>query len=163
MTEKTARIAVLAVLSALISGCATPPPLDTSSVPTEMPSASVAPQPRTTGIEQAYLEKAQLLMRERRWADALVQWELLALLNPSAGNYRDEIGKLRKRIRDIAADLLNAAEKARRQGNLEQATLGYLRVLNVDRDNVAAEQALRQIDKERVRRLYLNRPPRMAM
>ena len=69
----------------------------------------------------------------------------------------------RKRIRDTTASLSSAAEQARRQGNLDQATLLYLRVLNVDRDNAAAAQALRDIDAERTRRSYLNRPPRGAM
>lgn len=160
MIRKASR---MAALGALLAGCATPPTPDAPPAPVRAPSATTMQQPHMAAIEQAYLEKAQTCMRERRWADALVQWELLALLNPSAQNYRDEIEALRKHIRSTAAELLNAAEMARRRGNLNQATLEYLRVLNVDRGNIAAAQALREMEKERARRQYLNRAPRMAM
>jgi outer membrane protein assembly factor BamD (BamD/ComL family) len=155
---------IAAVGAALLAGCVTPPAADVSLAPAEAaPPAPSVRQPHTAAIEQAHLEKAQSHMRERRWADALVQWQILALLNPSAQNYRDEIATLRTRIRSIASGLLNAADNARRRGNLSQATLDYLRVLNVDRDNTAAAQALREIEKEQVRRQYLNRAPRVVM
>jgi len=99
-------------------------------------------------------------MRERNWADALVQWELLALLKPDSRDYRNALAETRSRIRESAGGFARAAEQAHKQGNLDQATLLYLRVLNVDRDNAAAAQALRDIDAERTRRAYLNRPPR---
>jgi hypothetical protein len=102
-------------------------------------------------------------VRERNWADALAQWELLALLKPNAQEYRDALADTRKRIRDAADGLSRAAEQARRQGNLDQATLLYLRLLNIERDNAAAAQALRDIDAERTQRTYINRPPRMVM
>jgi hypothetical protein len=155
---------IAALGAALLAGCVTPPAADVPLAPAEAaPPAPSVRQPHTAAIEQAHLEKAQSHMRERRWADALVQWQILALLNPSAQNYRDEIEALRTRIRSIASGLLNAADNARRRGNLSQATLDYLRVLNVDRDNTAAAQALREIEKEQVRRQYLNRAPRVVM
>ena len=133
--------------------------MDTSA-PAVAPSSASSP---AAALAERHLERAQAYARERNWADALVHWELLALLNPDAKEYRDSIVEMRKRIRDATASLTSAAEQARRQGNLDQATLLYLRVLNVDRDNVAAAQALRDIDAERTRRSYLNRPPRGAM
>lgn len=150
--------------AALLAGCVTPPASHAPPAPAEAaPPASSTPQSHAAAIEQAHLEKAQAYMRERRWADALVQWQILALLNPSAQNYRDEIEALRKRIRSMASELLNAAENTRRRGNLNQAILEYLRVLNVDRDNAVAAQALRDIEKEQTRRQFLNRPPRVVM
>lgn len=155
---------IAALGAVLLAGCVTPPPADAPLAPAEATSpASHARQPHAAAIEQVHFEKAQAYMRERRWADALVQWQILALLNPSAQNYRDEIETLRTRIRSIASELLNAADNARRRGNLSQATLEYLRVLNVDRDNAVAAQALRDIEKEQVRRQYLNRAPRVVM
>jgi hypothetical protein len=55
------------------------------------------------------------------------------------------------------------ADKARRNGNLDRATIEYLRVLSVDRNNARAAQGLRDIERERTRRNYLNRPPRTVM
>lgn len=155
---------IAALGAALLAGCVTPPAADAPLAPVEATSpASHARQPHAAAIEQAHLEKAQTYMRERRWADALVQWQILALLNPSAQKYHDEIETLRIRIRSIASELLNAADSARQRGNLSQATLEYLRVLNVDRGNTVAAQALRDIEKEQVRRQYLNRAPRVVM
>lgn len=162
MIRNASCIAALGAM--LLAGCVTPPAADAPLAPVEATSPAFhARQPHAAAIEQVHLEKVQTYMRERRWADALVQWQILALLNPSAQNYRDEIETLRTRIRSIASELLNAADNARRRGNLSQATLEYLRVLNVDRDNAVAAQALRDIEKEQVRRHYLNRAPRVVM
>lgn len=155
---------IAALGAALLAGCVTPPAADAPLAPVEgAPPAFTSGQAHVAAIEQTHLDKARAYMRERRWADALVQWQILALLNPSAQNYRDEIAALRTRIRGIASGLLNAADNSRRRGNLSKATLEYLRVLNVDRDNTAAAQALREIEKEQVRRQYLNRAPRLVM
>lgn len=155
---------IAAVGAALLAGCVTPPAADTPLAPVAAaPSAFTSRQAHVAAIEQTHLDKARAYMRERRWADALVQWQILALLNPSAQNYPEEIEALRTRIRSMASELLNAADNARRRGNLNQATLEYLRVLNVDRDNAIAAQALRDIEKEQVRRHYLNRAPRLVM
>ncbi len=149
---------------ALAAGCAAPP----ASGPAPRAAASATPAPTvspssTEALEARHRERAQFYMRERNWADALVQWELLALLAPDAQEYRDGIAETRQRIRAAALPLARAAEQARQQGNLDQAALLYLRVLNVDRENAAAARALRDIDVERNRRSYINRPPRVVM
>lgn len=157
------RVGLLAVCTAVawgLSGCVTPPAGDpaTRSATTPEPAQS-APFP-IDALEERHYQRAQTYARERNWADALVQWELLALLKPDSQKYRDAIAETRTRIRENADRHARAAEQARRQGNLDQATLMYLRVLNVDRENMIAAQALRDIEAERTRRAYLNRPPR---
>jgi hypothetical protein len=102
-------------------------------------------------------------MRERRWADALLQWELLVLLRPETAEYRERAESTRLRIRETAEKALAQAEQARRTGNLDRAVLEYLKVLNVDRNNERAAQGLRDIERERTRRNYMNRPPRIVM
>jgi len=156
-----ARAIVLAAICATcvtLSGCVTPPATDTPATPA--PIAVPAQTAPTEALEARHHELAQMFMRERNWADALVQWELLALLKPDSREYRNALTETRSRIRESADGFARAAERAHKQGNLDQATLLYLRVLNVDRDNAAAAQALRDIDAERTRRAYLNRPPR---
>lgn len=150
------------VTCAMVSGCVTPPASDPPPISAPAPAPAQAPLP-ADALEARHRELARAYARERNWADTLVQWELLALLKPDSQEYREGVTETRKRIRDAAAGLMRAAEQARQQGNLDQATLLYLRVLNVDRDNAVAAQALRDIDAERTRRLYLNRPPRMVM
>lgn len=154
----TPRALFLAAACVIAAGCVTPPP----SGPAPAPTPAQAPSP-ADALEARHHERAQVYARERNWADALVQWELLSLLKPNVQEYRDAVAETRKRIRDAGASLTSAAEQARRQGNLDQAALLYLRVLNVDRENAAAAQALREIEAERTRRSFINRPPRVVM
>jgi hypothetical protein len=151
-------VSAMAVALGFLAGCATPSPV---------PAPEAAPTvetPRLAGdAERALRERADSDMRARRWADALVQWELLALLKPDAQEYREQIEQTRRQIDATARSALAAAEQAQRSGNLERATVEYLRVLSVDRDNARAAQALREIERERTRRNYLNRPPRLVM
>jgi tetratricopeptide (TPR) repeat protein len=146
-----------ALLTCLLSGCVTPP-ADPASRPA--PDPGQATPSAVEALEARHYEQARTYARERNWADALVQWELLALLKPDSTEYRNALAETRARIRETADTHARAAEQARRQGNLDQATVLYLRALNVDRENAAAAQALRDIDAERTRRAYLNRPPR---
>lgn len=161
----------LAALYAALSGCATPPaPQDgTGAKPPPAPAPAAKSDAETTpaaaldALEEHHRELAQAAMREGNWADALVRWELLTLIKPASREYRDAITETRGRITASAASLLRSADQARKNGNLDQATTLYLRVLTVDRENTAAAQALREIDAERTKRAYLTRPPRGTM
>lgn len=113
--------------------------------------------------ERTLRERAERHMEQQRWADALLQWELLLLLRPDAQTYREQAERTRRTIRDAAERSLALAEQARRSGNLDRAVIEYLRVLSVDRGNARAAQALRDIERERTRRNYMNRPPRVVM
>ena len=151
-----------AALGSAVGGCVTPPP---PQPPVAPPVA--APSPETRSIEgeaeQMLRMRAESHTQESRWADALVQWELLALLRPHAQEYREQRDHVRRRIDEIAASSLALAEQARRNGNLDRATFEYLRVLSVDRNNTRAAQGLRDIERDRTRRNFLNRPPRTVM
>ncbi len=149
------RGATLVVLAALLAGCATSPP---PGVATGAASALLPAREQT--LERDWRARAAALMHERRWADAQVQLELLLLLRPGAVEYRSQLETVHRAIVDTAADASAQAAAARRRGDLEAATVQYLRALAADRDNAAAAQGLREIERERVRRAYLNRPPR---
>lgn len=161
------RVWALAALCAALGACVTPAPQE--DAPPSEPPAPVAQKPAAAPatpldvLEERHRARALAYARESNWADALVQWELLALLKPNSQDYRNAVAETRARIANITAGLTRAAELARKQDNFDQATLLYLRVLYIDRDNAAAAQALREIDAERTRRAYANRPPRMRM
>ena len=161
------RLLILWTISVGMSGCVTPPPAEEPARPAPVPVApQAAPAPAFHAIEvleARHHERAQAHMQARNWADALVEWELLTLLKPETADYRVALADTRKRIRDTADGLSRAAEQARRQGNIDQAILLYLRMLNVERDNAMAAKALRDIDAERAHRSYINRPPRVVM
>ena len=155
-----ARALGMALLGAA-AGCTAPPPADEALAP-----ETAAPGPRAPAADEAervLRERAENHERQRRWADALLQWEMLALLRPETADYRERVETTRRRIREAAEKSLALAEQARRSGNLDRATLEYLRVLSMDRDNERAAQGLRDIEQDRTRRNYMNRPPRIVM
>jgi hypothetical protein len=161
------RWTLLGAATTILSGCVVTP--NSEPAPGSPPAAPVlAPTPVTAqsarslidALEHQHRERAQAHEGERNWADALVQWELLTLLKPDSQEYRDAVVATRSRIQAATAGLLRAAELARKQGNLEQAALLYLRVLNLDRGDASAAKALREMDIERTQRTYFNRPPR---
>jgi len=154
-----ARGALLAFLALSLAGCVTAPVQE--STPTE-PVRPTLPS-REQSLERDYRARAASLMREGRWADANVQWELLLLLRPGSADYRTQLDVARKHIADIAAEAIELASSARKRGELDAATTQYLRALAADRDNLAAAQGLRDIERERTRRAYLNRPPRAVL
>jgi hypothetical protein len=146
----------LAFLAMLEAGCVTPaapvaePP---EPVRTTLPA-------REHTLERDYRARSAALMKDGRWADAKVQWELLLLLNPGSTEYRSQLDVTRRRIDDAAAEANAHAATARRRGDLETATTQFLRALAADRENPVAIQGLREIERDRTRRAYLNRPPR---
>jgi hypothetical protein len=154
------RSVVLAGAVGGLAACAAPPPA-------EQQAPEPAAEPRLPApadeAERVLRDRAETCMRERRWADALLQWELLVLLRPETAEYRERAESTRLRIRETAEKALAQAEQARRTGNLDRAVLEYLKVLNVDRNNERAAQGLRDIERERTRRNYMNRPPRIVM
>ena len=149
----------------ILSGCASAPgkestPQNPASAATPIMAPSRSTRANVDMLEQRHRERAQAYQAERNWADALVQWELLMLLRPDAAEYRDAAAATRTRIHSATGGLLRSAEFSRKQGNLEQASQLYLRVLNLDRSDATAAQALREMDIERTQRTYFNRTPR---
>src|SRR4029453_11968224 len=140
----TSLCAPLAAL--LLAACATP-------APPPAPRAAALPSSQDA-LEASYRERALAASKDRRWADALMNWELLAMLRPGVAEYRNQVAETQRRIAEVSAEALRAGEAARRRGDAESAQTQYLRVLAVNPDNAEAMQALREIDRERVRRAY---------
>jgi tetratricopeptide (TPR) repeat protein len=150
------RASFAAALCIAVSGCVTPPKSEQAA-----PAQPAAPP--HAQAETEYRGRALALTAERRWPEALAQWEVLALMRPASGEYRDQAERARKQIADGVAQSLAAADQARKRGDLDRATSQYLRVLSLDPANSTAAEALREIERERTRRAYLSRPPRTTM
>ena len=154
MSVRVRLIRLLAV-AVLAGGCTTLPEPAARTEPG-------APDP-SLSTEQAWRERAQASVRDRRWADALEQWELLALLRPESDEYRTQLKRTREQIVESANKSLAAGDQARQRGDLDRAQVEYLRVLSVDHGNAQAAEGLRAIERARVQRNYLNRKPRLVM
>lgn len=118
--------------------------------------------PHIAALEQRHRDKALALTRDERWSDAEIQWQILALLRPEVREYGERAEEARRRLKGESDARLQAAAEARRRGNAEQASLLYLKALNLDPGNAAALQALRQIERERAPRGNHARSGRVA-
>jgi tetratricopeptide (TPR) repeat protein len=154
----------VASLAVLLGACAAmrtddrpasaPPP---AARPIEAPAAALST------LEAGYRQRATALAHAGRWAEARPLWEVLVLLDPASAEYRAQLDLAQTRMTELAAERLKAADKARQGGDLDQATLAYLRVLSADPANDAAARALRELEAERVKRAFLSRPPRVNL
>lgn len=150
--------AVLLCAGVLV-GCGTPPP-----GPNLVASSSAgASATSAAGFEQQYRDRASTAQRQGRLADAAIAWEVLTVLRPDSRDYRDALADTRRQIGAVVAERLSRAAQAQRRGDLDAATQGYLAVLALQPDSTAAADALRSIERERVRRQQLGRPSRLTL
>lgn len=153
------RVLLAAAVATVAAGCATPPE------PPSVTAAAPAPrsEPRRSffpGPDEALRERARAADQERRWADAIVQWEAVLLLRPDDAEATAQIASLRARIADGVGEAMSRGEQARRRGDADAATTAYLRALALDPHHAGAQAALREIERDRLRRGVLGRAPR---
>jgi tetratricopeptide (TPR) repeat protein len=143
------------VCAAALAGCAAPLPTTgvTAGASTASPSA----------FEQQYRERASSAQRQGHLADAAIAWEVLTVLRPESREYREALADTRRQIDAAVAERLPRAAQAQRRGDLDGATQGYLAVLALQPDSAPAADALRSIERERVKRQQLGRLSRLAL
>jgi tetratricopeptide (TPR) repeat protein len=95
-------------------------------------------------------------MQAGRWAEAGVQWEILALLRPDRAEYAKQLSQAQRHASSEANENLAAGAEARKRGDLQHAATLYLKALSADPENASAAQALRELESERPDRGYAN-------
>ena len=148
MSRARIRSGGLVLAAALLGACATPPPAQT-------PRATVALPSSQDNLESTYRERAQAAVKDRRWADALVQWEVLALLRPNVPEYRAQVEQT-QRIVEMTTEALRAGEAAqarRCRCGPDPVPAGP----RLDPDHAEAMQELHELERDRVRRLLQSR------
>ena len=140
--------------TALLAGCTTVSPLRVA-VPQAKPDANP--------LVAKHQDRALTLMRDGSLAEAALQWEILALLEPDKQEYRRRLEETRALIGKATSEHLRVAEKATDQGQTEQASLAYLKVLALNPFNQTAAQRLRTLEQEKLRTGQLARAPRITM
>jgi len=126
------------------------------------PSAATLPTP-ASAYEQRLREQAQAQSRQGRLADAALSWEILTVLRPDAGDYRDRMNETRRLIEAAVPERLRRAQQAQRRGELDAATTQYLAVLALQPDHEQAAEALRAIERDRNRIRYLGKYSRITL
>lgn len=164
MTQPTRLLRVAApLLAALCAACSTTP----ASIPTaEAPVLQEAPRQRAGGaasFEQHWRERALLQSREGRLGEAAQSWEILAALRPDAVDYRERLLATRRQIEAAVPERLQRGQQAWKRGDLDAASTQFLSVLALQPGETRAADALRAIERERNRSLYLGKLSRITL
>lgn len=123
----------------------------------------LARSPASEAFEQATLTAAQTQMQQGHLAEAAMNWEVLSVLRPDKPGYAQQLAQTRTQVSQKVRELLPAARQARQRGALDEATQRYLAILALQPDNTAAAQALRDIEQQRNKQLYLGRYSRLTL
>lgn len=119
--------------------------------------------PEADAFEQTTLSEAQAHMQQGHLAEAALSWEVLSVLRPANPTYARQLTQTRDLIAHKVAEQLPAARQARQRGALEEASQRYLDILALQPDHALAAQALREIEQQRNKQLYLGRYARLTL
>lgn len=143
---------------ALLGACASPVPTPAPPPPTpEVTTERAAPDTAMAAFEQAQTDRATHAEARGHWAAAALAWEVLTLVRPGDERAHSRLADVRQRIDTLAAERKAAAETAQRRGDLDVATQAYLEVLALDPSRRSVADALRQIERDRARRVLTSR------
>ena len=164
MNQHTPPLRLVALLlAALCAAC--------STAPTALPGAdSLPPQEEARGrsagaaaFEQRWHERALAQSRAGRLGEATQSWEILAALRPDVGEYRERLAATRRQVDAAVPERLQRAQQAWKRGELDAASTQFLSVLALKPGEAQAADALRAIERERNRALYLGKPSRITL
>ena len=150
----------------LAAGCASPPepaaPLPAPTLPTPptppTPSRAApwaAAESPLGDFTRDQREAARLAVRQGRWADASWAWEVVLALEPQDAEALAQRAAAQAAAAAAVADRLPRAQMAQQRGQWEAAARLYLEVLAIDPSQSPAADALREIERSRMRRLAM--------
>jgi len=151
--HRAAPWALLAIT--LLSGCGTPSPSATRSPRAATGAPAPASSDEIRAFERQQRDKALALEEQGAWADAAAAWEVLVLLKP--GEYDGRLADLQKRIDMLVQDYL-ARARQELKGNLPLSEQLYLSAVALQPQNKEAVDALRSIERARIRQESLLKP-----
>lgn len=165
------RLLVCVSIAAVVAGCAStapppePGPITSAAVDRDddVPRGRAPPLSLQTPFEQRQLERAVMLAQQKWLADAAVAWEVLVVLRPDVADYRERLAEIRRQIDSAVAERLPRAASAAQRGDIDHATRQYLAILALQPHNTPAADALRNLERERNKRLYLGRHSRLTI
>jgi len=141
-------------LCALLTAC--------GNVPTT-PGAAAGKDATHSAFEQQELDRAKLMSRQNRLAEAAQSWEVLTVLRPDVASYAERLASTRAQMARTAADLAVSARQSAKRGALDEAAQQYLALLALQPGDTAAADALRAIERERNKRDFLGRYSRLTL
>jgi tetratricopeptide (TPR) repeat protein len=157
----------VAAAALLLQACAGTPP-STPSGPAELPQdpppvPTVELPPEPTAYELRERDRALALARQGRLAEAALVWEVLATIRPKVAEYRERGAEVQRQIDAAVADRLQKGAQAAARGQAEVATQHYLQALSLQPQNAQAADALRGLERERIKRSNLGKLSRITL
>lgn len=161
MTRGLASALASMAFVALLAGCgSTPPASPDATAGVSVPAAAESPH---AAFEQRQRDRAVTLSRQGRLADAALAWEVLTVLRPDSADYRERLTETRRQVDAAVGERLPRAAQAARRGEIDNATQLYLGVLALQPDQAQAADALRALERERVKRNHLGKYARLTL
>jgi tetratricopeptide (TPR) repeat protein len=158
-TTRRGRVWLAPLLIALLAGCASkgPGPAAESG-----PTAVATEQPTTQepgSVLPAFQEQhhtAALAAEQRgQWTQALWHLDVLLALVPTDAELQRRHAHAQQAAQRAATEVQQRARQARQRGDHESATRLYLEVLSLAPGDAEAAEALRTLERERVKRQHL--------
>jgi len=161
-------VAAVAVLAGGCAGIAPAPPVDAAPVATTppLPPDDLAPGSAAQALAAFESEQrvaADAASRQARWVEAIWEWDIVLALRPRDADAARRRAHAVEAIKGALPERLARARSARSRGDIDAAARAYLDVLALAPDHAAAADALREIERERVRRYQLGQPSRTVM
>jgi tetratricopeptide (TPR) repeat protein len=156
----------VALLAGALAACGSSPPAPPTPAPAPAPAPAAVPDPWAAGVEafeQRQRDTAAAAARQGQWFEAAWAWEVLQSLNPNDAEIARRLGEARANATSAAAERIVRARQAQSRGDTETATRLYLEALALVPGQADAADALRTIERERVRRQHLGQVSRYTM
>ncbi len=151
-------------LALLLPGCGTPELQPPAAAPAAAaPDMRAGPPTPASEFEHAQRERALAAARQGHWAEVALAWELLTVLRPGSAEYRERLAETQARIEALVSERLPRAALAAQRGDLDAAMQHYLAIVALQPGHGAAADALRALERERNRKLYLGRYSRHTL
>lgn len=163
------------VVVVCVAGCAHGPPaaadishavVQPASTGAAHPPDDIVPQGLGDGLEafeRQQRDAADAAARQGRWADAIWAWDIVLAVKPHDTEIARRRAQAEGAARAAVPERLASARAARTRGDIDTAARIYLEALALAPDNAVAAEAMRELERERVRRFQLGQPSRVVM
>lgn len=158
----TRSVAWLATGCTVLAGCASAPP---AAPPPAAPVVMAAPAAVDGRVAQAIARHRQQAAEYRRagdYASEAAQWQILMLLAPDEPAFARELATARAAIAATVQEQSQAGNAALTAGDLDRASVAYLRVLAADPANAEAAKQMREVDRRRLAKIQAAAASRAA-
>ena len=158
---------VVCLAAALLAACASKGPTSTTETAADTPPPAAvvpdAPDAARLAFEQQHRVAAGTAEQRGQWAQALWHLDILLALTPADGELQGRRASALQSAQLAATDRQQRARQARARGDADAATRWYMEWLALAPGDTEAAEALRALERERVKRQHLGQLSRNTL